>query len=113
MCEETDCPRIGAYQTCLSVQLAVPEGDPAFGEIVRRQLQGHLVAREDADAIPAQAAGGVGEDDTIVFQFNAEETAGEFFENRAGYFDAVFFAHRPPRGWGPGRQRLAAGRSVD
>jgi hypothetical protein len=48
-----------------------------------------------------------------VFQFNAEETAGEFFENRAGYFDAVFFAHRPPQDGGPAGSGSAAGRSVD
>jgi hypothetical protein len=33
----------------------------------------------------------------LVFQLHAEQTAGEFFQNRTGNFYAVLFAHSPPR----------------
>jgi hypothetical protein len=34
-----------------------------------------------------------------VLELHAEHPAGEFFQNRARYLDAVLFAHKPPN-WG-------------
>ena len=55
----------------------------------------------------------MGQDHAVVVELDAEQAAGEFFQNRAGYFDIVFFAHKPP-GWirlgGPARSlRSGAG----
>ena len=75
------------------------EGDSALGQIVGRQLHGDFVARQDADAIPAQPAGQVRQYLAVVLELHAEHTAGEFFQNRASYLDAVLFAHKPPN-WG-------------
>ena len=55
------------------------EGDPPFGEIVRGKLQRNFVARENADAITAQAAGEMRQDYALVLQLHAEKPAGKFF----------------------------------
>jgi len=77
--------------------LAVPERDTAFGQIVRRQFHGDFIASEDTDAIAAQPAGQVSQNDPFVLELHAEQPAGKFFQYRAGYFDAVFFTHKPPQ----------------
>ena len=59
--------------------LAMTERDPAFCEIVRREFEGDFIAGEDADAIAAEAACEVGQDDAIMLEFDAEEAAGELF----------------------------------
>ncbi len=68
------------------------EGDAALGEIVRGEFHGDAIACEDADAVAAETAGEVGEDHAFVLKLDAEQAAGEFFEDGAGYFDAIFFA---------------------
>ena len=73
------------------------ERNSAFGEIVRGEFQCDLVARQNADAIASQPARQVSQHDPLVFQLHAEQTAGEFFQNRTGNFYAVLFAHSPPR----------------
>jgi hypothetical protein len=73
--------------------LAVAEGDAALGEIVGGKFEGDFIASEDADAIAPQAAGQVGEHQTIMFELNGEFPAGEFLNHCALYFDAVFFTH--------------------
>jgi hypothetical protein len=37
----------------------------------------------------------MGQDDAIVIQLDAEQTTGKLFQNSAGNFDAIFFAHIP------------------
>ena len=56
----------------IGATLPVPEGDAAFAEIVRRQFEGHFVARQDANAIAPQPSGEVGQDYTLMFQLYAE-----------------------------------------
>src|ERR1051325_9800768 len=75
--------------------LSVTEGDAALSQVVGRQFQGDPVAGQDANSIPPQAAGQVGQNNAVMFQLHAEQPAGEFFQNRTGYFNAVFLAHRP------------------
>src|SRR6185312_4064237 len=72
---------------------AVPECDPAFGQIVGGKFEGDFVARQNANAIAPQAPGEMRENDPVMFQLHAEETAGKFFQNGPGYFDTVFLAH--------------------
>ena len=74
--------------------LTMAEGDTSLGEIVGRQLHGDLVAGENANAIAAQAAREVGQNDAFVIQLDAEQSTGELLKYRTGYFDAVFFTQR-------------------
>ncbi len=73
--------------------LAMAESDAAFGEVVGGEFEGDFIAGEDADAIAAQAAGEVGEHQTVMFELNREFSAGEFLDHGALYFYAVFFTH--------------------
>ena len=67
--------------------------DAALGALVGREFEGDFIAGEDADAITAQAAGEVGEHQTVMFELNREFSAGEFLDHGALYFYAVFFTH--------------------
>jgi hypothetical protein len=58
-------------------RLSVAEGDAALGEIVGGKLEGDFIAGEDADAVAAEAACEVGQDDAVMFEFDAEEAAGK------------------------------------
>src|ERR1035438_2122067 len=78
--------------------LPVAEGDAAFGQVVGGQLQGDLVARQHANAVAAQPSRQMGQHDAVMVDLDAEFAARELFQNRTGYFDIVFFTHRPP--WG-------------
>jgi hypothetical protein len=88
------------------------ERDPAFGQIVGGEFHGDAVARQNADAVTAEAAGEVRENYAVMLQLDAEKAAREFLEDRAGDFDAVFFTQTIPffslDSWsGPGRSRPA------
>jgi hypothetical protein len=74
-------------------QLAMAESDPAFGQIVWREFKGDFVARQNANAIPAEPAREVRQYDAFVLELHAEKSAGELFENGSGYFYAVFLTH--------------------
>jgi hypothetical protein len=69
------------------------EGDTALGEVVRGEFEGNFVARQNANAIAAEPACQVRKDQTFVLKLHTEFTAGEFFDDRALYFYAVFFTH--------------------
>ena len=73
-------------------------GDAALGQVVRGELEGDAVSGKDSNAVAAQLTGKVREDGALLVELDAEEAAGEFFDDRSSYFDAVFFAHCPP-GW--------------
>jgi hypothetical protein len=67
------------------------EGYAALGEIVRGQLHGDLVTRQNPDTVAAEAACQMGKHDALVFQLDAEQSTGEFLKYGSCYFDAVFF----------------------
>jgi len=69
----------------------MPERDSALGQIVRGEFHRDAVTRKDADAIAAQAASQMRQYHPFMFQLHAEESAREFFQDGAGYFNAVFF----------------------
>ena len=69
------------------------EGDPAFGQIVGGKFEGYFVACQNAYAVASKAACQMREDYFFMFQLDAEKPAGEFLQNRTGYFNAVFFTH--------------------
>ncbi len=73
--------------------LAGSEYDAAFGEVVRGQLNGDFVARQDADVIFAHLAGDVSGNFVIVFEFDSESGVWQGFDDRALHFNAVFFGH--------------------
>jgi len=71
----------------------MPEGDSAFGQIVGGKLEGHFVAGKYANAIATQTPREVGKHYALMFQLNTEESAGEFLEHGARYFNTVFLTH--------------------
>ena len=73
---------------------ALPEGDPALGQVVGCQLHGHGVASKDPDVVLAHFPGNVGYDFMPVFKLYPELGVGEGFDNRALHFDAFFFRHK-------------------
>jgi hypothetical protein len=83
---------IGRSETCPTVLLlAVAEGDPAFSEVVRRQLHGDFIACQNPNSVTAQTTSQMGEYNTFVLQLDAKQSTGEFLEYRSGYFNTVFF----------------------
>jgi len=71
----------------------VSEGNPAFGQIVGGKFQSDLISRQHADAIAAEAASKVCQHHSLMFQLNAEETAGKLLQHGSGYFYTVFLTH--------------------
>lgn len=59
--------------------LTVAEGDSPLRQIVGGKFQGDFIACQNADAVPAEATRQMGQNNTVVIQLNAEQTAGEFF----------------------------------
>jgi hypothetical protein len=76
--------------------LAVPKRDSAFCQVVGGQFQGYFIARKHADTVAPQSACQVGQDDALMFKLNAELAGRKLFQHSAGYFDAIFFTHKPP-----------------
>lgn len=73
---------------------ALPEGDPAFGQVVGCQLHCHGVAPKDPDVMLAHFPGDVGDYFMPVLKLYPELGIGEGFDNRALHFDAFFFRHK-------------------
>ena len=55
--------------------------DAAFGEVVGRHLNLHLVAGEDFDVVHAHLPGDMGDNLVSVFQFDAEHSIAKGFDN--------------------------------
>src|ERR1700680_333873 len=77
--------------------LFVAVSDAALGEIVRRHFESYAVARQHANAVAAELSGQVGQHGAFLIQLHAEQAAGEFLNYGSSHFNAVFFAHCPPR----------------
>jgi hypothetical protein len=58
-------------------RLTVPEGDSAFGQIVRGHLEGDFIAGQDANPVAAQPAREMRENHPFVLELHAEQTAGK------------------------------------
>jgi hypothetical protein len=76
-----------------AAESAMPESDPALGQIVGGEFESDFVAGQNANAITAKPASQMGEDKAFVLKLDAEFTAGEFLDDRTLYFYAVFFTH--------------------
>lgn len=71
----------------------MPKGDSAFGEIVGGKFEGDFVARQNANAIAAEPAREMRQDEAFVLKLHTEFTAGELLDYSTLYFYAVFFTH--------------------
>src|SRR5262245_17477028 len=78
--------------------LLEPIGDPASGQVVRRQLDLHAVARQDPDEIHPHLAADVREHLVAVLELYPEHRVGQRLDHRSLDFDRVFFGHRPRLG---------------
>ncbi len=88
---------------------ALSERDAAAREVVRRELDGHPVARVDADAIAAHLARHVSEGLVVVVQRDAIHAAAKRLDDLALHLDlALVVCHAPPGGLRRARPRERA-----
>ena len=71
-------------------------GDASLSQIVRGKLQSDAIACQNADTIASEFTSQVREHASLLIQLDAEQTAGEFLNDGASDFNAIFFTHRPP-----------------
>src|SRR5262245_57693108 len=74
---------------------AVSIGDPAAGQVVRRQLDLDLVPGEDADVVLAHLPGDGRENVVATVQLHAEHRARKGFGDLALHLDLLFLARHP------------------
>src|SRR3954469_21382804 len=74
--------------------LSVSVGDAAAGQVVRRQLDLHLVAGEDADVVLAHLSGDGGEDGMTAVDLHPEHRARERLGDLAFDLDLLFFVRQ-------------------
>ena len=71
----------------------MPESDAALCQVIRRQLERHIVASQDADVVLAHLAGGVSHHLVSVVQGHAIARVGQDFLDLAAHLDQFFFGH--------------------
>ena len=85
---------LASWKACVR-RLGVPSltaiGDPAAGEVVRREFDVDVVARRDADAEPAQTSREAREDRVAVLELDLERRAGKGLDDAADEAQRVFF----------------------
>jgi hypothetical protein len=69
------------------------ERDPSLAQVIRRDLQRHLVAGDDADVVLAHLARGVGDEIVPVVQANAVAGVGKYVCHDAVHFEHFFLGH--------------------
>src|SRR6478752_1726341 len=69
-------------------------GDAPLGKVIRRHFHENLVACEDANAVLAHLASGMGNDLVSVFKFHAKGGIGQQFADGARKFEKLFFGHQ-------------------
>src|SRR3954465_10573683 len=69
------------------------EHDACPAQVVRRQLDRDLVARQDADVVHAHLSRDVAEHDMAVFQLHTERGVGQVLENLALHLNDIVFRH--------------------
>src|SRR4029453_19212440 len=65
-------------------------------QVVGGELDQHLVAGEDADAVLAHLAGGMAEDLVAVLQLHAEHRVGQQLDDLPAHFEKFFLGHSHP-----------------
>src|SRR6478736_8719128 len=84
-----------------SFSLLGAERDPRLGQIVGRELHGHLVAGKDPDVVHPHLPGDVPEDDVPVFQLHPEHRVGEGLHDLPLHLDRLFLRHQRMPSPGP------------
>src|SRR5690606_18933138 len=67
--------------------------DPSLGQVVGRHLDLDLVAGENADAVLAHLAGGMGNDGMAVLELHPESRIGQKLFHDPGKFKKLFLGH--------------------
>ena len=70
-------------------QLLVSVGYATPGEIIRRQIDRHAVALQDADVVLPHLPAHVGQDVVSIFEFYAERRVGKDFGDGPHHLDRV------------------------
>ena len=70
--------------------LLVAIGDTTAGQVVRRELENHLVTRQDADVVHPDLAGDVSQHLMPVLELNLEHGIGQRLDYGAFKLDCVF-----------------------
>ena len=74
-----------------SARLSRPVGDTTLAQVVRRQLDGDLVAGEYSNVVFSHLARDVGGNHVAVFEFDSEHGVGKGLDDRAFQFYMIFF----------------------
>src|SRR3954464_1646717 len=90
-----------------SFSLLGAERDPRLGQIVGRELHGHLVPRKDPDVVHPHLPGDVAENDVAVLQLHPEHRVGEGFDKLPLHLDRFFLRHVSYRAGKPPPLKLA------
>lgn len=77
---------------CVS-SLFEPIRDTSAGEIIRRQFDRHLIARQNSDEMHAHFSGNMRENLVTIIQLHSEHCIGERFSNRPLNLDDIFLRH--------------------
>src|SRR5256714_14700565 len=72
------------------------ENDPRPGQIVRRQVHRHLVARQYLDVVHPHLSGDMTEHDMAVLQLYPERRVGQRFEDLSLHLYRLFLRHASP-----------------
>ena len=67
--------------------------DPRPRQVVRRELDRHLVARQDPDVVHPHLSRDVPEHDMAVLELDAKRGVGEILENLALHLNDIVFRH--------------------
>src|SRR6476619_712059 len=86
--------RIRRMTRCPSLFEAI--GNPTLGQIIRGQLDEHLVAGQHANPVLAHLAGGVAEDFVAVLELHAEHGVGQQLDHLPAHLEEFFLGHPNP-----------------
>jgi len=75
-------------------KLSRAERNSTLGQIIRRQLDSHLVTRQDTDVVFTHAPGNVSGDHVAILQLDTEHGIGQGINNSTLHFDVIFFCHK-------------------
>src|SRR3954471_24822772 len=70
------------------------ENDPRAGQVVWRELDRHLVAREDLDVVHPHLSRDMAQYHMAVFQLDPERCVRQRFQDLALHLNNVFFGHQ-------------------
>src|SRR5919199_292913 len=101
-----------AYLCRRRPSLLVPVRDPAAIEVVRRELDLHPVAREDADVVAPHLARDVPEHLVVVVELDAEHRVGKGLRDLPLHLDLLFLRHAESLSAAPVATRGGRGQSL-